>query len=295
MIRKIWNLGFDIVYGCQLRCIGCPNSIIKPKVRTISVEDFETCLKNVDVKVVNLFRLFNYGEPLLHPDIPGCIAAIKRQSFEVRKLHISTNAQHHDFPQLEEIFRTRALYKLTASCDGDGTPAEYERQRPPARWDKLMEFLRRAAEFRDKHSPDTILQSSSIVETDDDRRRWTEILEPLGWEPQFRERMNMAQSVDFDPEAAKARVKNELCEHMQITSLYVNVDGDVVPCCRHPKAAVLGNLKKETFSQIYHGKKRKAFADRLKKDRVNMPICGECDEPRHMFKLERMARKIFGL
>jgi hypothetical protein len=43
--RSIYNLHFDIVHGCQLRCTGCPNSTLQPKIKRISVEDFNACQK----------------------------------------------------------------------------------------------------------------------------------------------------------------------------------------------------------------------------------------------------------
>ena len=37
-----------------------------PGIESISVEDFRRCLRNIDVERIHTFRLFNYGEPLLH-------------------------------------------------------------------------------------------------------------------------------------------------------------------------------------------------------------------------------------
>ena len=34
---SIYNLHFDIVHGCQLRCVGCPNSILQPKIKRMPV------------------------------------------------------------------------------------------------------------------------------------------------------------------------------------------------------------------------------------------------------------------
>src|SRR4051812_23672230 len=53
---------FEIVRGCQLRCLGCPNSTLQPKVRRIEPDDFDQCLRNIDVKHIEYFRLFNFGE-----------------------------------------------------------------------------------------------------------------------------------------------------------------------------------------------------------------------------------------
>ncbi|MBN2141113.1 MAG: SPASM domain-containing protein [Desulfovibrionaceae bacterium] len=293
MIRKIWNLGIDVVHGCQLRCVGCPNSLLKPKIYFMSPADFDACLRNVDVRIVRLLRLFNFGEPLLHPDLPGILELIPRQSFETRQVHLSTNAQHRDFKKLEAVFRTGLLYRLSVSCDGEGRPEEYEALRPPAKWEVLVEFLRRAAEFRDAYSPHTRLETCTICETGEGRGRWLELLEPLGWEPRFRTRQKFVGARDFDP-AGVARVPEEPCEYVQIRTLYVDTDGSVVPCCRHPRAAVFGNLLAEPYSRIYRGEKRRAFVRRLKTERRSMPICGQCDEPAHVGKLGRWLRKIVG-
>jgi len=75
--KHLYSVHFDIVHGCQLRCVGCPNSTLEPKIHWISVEDFARCLGNIDVERIHTFRLFNYGEPLLYVDadgtvVPGC-------------------------------------------------------------------------------------------------------------------------------------------------------------------------------------------------------------------------------
>jgi len=76
-LDTIGTFHFDIVQGCQLRCIGCPNSILLPKIDHITPEAFDVCLQNVDVKRVKVMRLFNFGEPFLHPDLKGLMDVLK--------------------------------------------------------------------------------------------------------------------------------------------------------------------------------------------------------------------------
>lgn len=276
---KIGILGFDIVHGCQLRCIGCPNSLIAPRIGFATPEDFDACLKNLDVDMVSIFRLFNFGEALLHPDVPGLLAIVKRQRFAVGQVCISTNAQHHDFAQLAEIFKSGVLSELGVSCDGDGTPGEYERLRPPAKWEKLLEFLAKASELRRTFAPDVRLITRNICEEEAGRRRWSGVLEPFGFTPHFRDRMNWPGAKGFRPDIVP-EVGNGLCEYVldRKRKLYVDIDGTVVACCRHPRAAVFGNLKEEPYSRIFRGERRKAFVRRLKHERRHVPICGQCDE-----------------
>ena len=76
--KHIYTVHFDIVHGCQLRCVGCPNSTLEPKIYRIPVADFSRCLANIDVERIHTLRLYNYGEPLLHKKIASIVAEIPR-------------------------------------------------------------------------------------------------------------------------------------------------------------------------------------------------------------------------
>lgn len=287
--QDIYNVQFDIVHGCQLRCVGCPNSTLLPKVSRISVEDFRTCLGNIDVKRIHMMRLFNFGEPLLHKNLSGIISVIPEQKWTVETVEISTNAQQVDWEDLENALRQQVLTRLVVSCDGNGTPEEYERLRPPAKWSRLIEFLERVREMRDRVSPSLQLATRTVVRTAQDMKQWREILQPRGWTPEFRGWMLLPESVQ-DMTERKLQVPKGTCffvaepeeftQHPwpgEIRLLVVDADGTVVPCCMHPQAGVFGNLKQQKFSQIVNGKARAAFKKQMEKDRASMPICGQCD------------------
>jgi radical SAM protein with 4Fe4S-binding SPASM domain len=288
-IRDIYTLQFDIVHGCQLRCVGCPNSTLLPKISRISVEDFRACLKNIDVGRIHILRLFNFGEPLLHKSLSKIISVIPQQKWTTDIVEISTNAQQVDWKDFENALRQQVLTRLVVSCDGNGTPEEYERLRPPSRWPKLIEFLERTRELRDRHAPSLQLITRTIVHTQQDMQRWREILEPRGWTPEFRGWMLLPESVQ-DMTKRELRVPKEPCfflanpeeftEHPwpgEIRQLFVDADGTVVPCCIHPRAGVFGNLKRQKFSEILAGKARAAFKTHMAQDRASMPVCGQCD------------------
>lgn len=291
--RKIWILGFDIVHGCQLRCIGCPNSTLKPKVRTVKPDVFEACMRNLDVKYINSFRLFNFGEPLLHPDIPGLLEIIDRQKFTARKIEISTNGQHQNFDHLKEIFKTGLLGRMAVSCDGNGTPAEYEEQRPPAKWERLLEFLAKASEYRARYSPHTVLETTTICEDPEGMARWHSILDPLDIQPQFRGRWNIVDAEDFD-ESMDRGVKNEECIYLGTHRMYVDYNGKVGTCCQHPSVAVLGDLTKQTYSEIYTGKPRTALRKAMRTNRTAMRVCGVCMAEAHRPKMLKVWDKLTG-
>lgn len=275
--RAIDKLGFDVVHGCQLRCIGCPNSTLKPKIRQIAVADFGRALRNIDVAHVGLFRLFNFGEPLLHDDLPDILAEIPRQAWRAGTIEISTNAQYHDFPLFAAALRTGVLTRLVVSCDGDGTPADYERLRPPGKWEKLIEFMARMRELRDRHAPRLALMTRTICTDPAAQERWRRILAPLGWIPEFRDWQYLPES-QSNMLGRELRVPAAVCSFVKPGNrLYVDWDGTVVPCCVHPAAGNFGNLLSHRYSELLAGTRRIEFMGRLHSARAAMPICNRCE------------------
>jgi len=272
--KTLLQCHFDVVNGCQLACVGCPNSTLHPKVKRISEDDFATCLDNIDVTSISILRLFNFGEPLLHDRLPALIKLLPQQRWQVGEIEISTNAQFVDWDMVEDIIRLRILTRLVVSCDGDGTPAEYERLRPPSRWSRLETFLHRASVLRDRHHPELELMTRTICMDQEGQARWKQILQPLGWRPEFRDWMSL-------PEAAQNLSQDApgqgVCAYVRERRvLYVTADGDVVPCCFHPGAAVLGNLRHQTFNAIVAEQARAKLMAQMTLGRAEMAICGSC-------------------
>jgi radical SAM protein with 4Fe4S-binding SPASM domain len=286
---SIYNFHFDIVQGCQLRCLGCPNSTLQPKIKRMSREDFERCLGNVDVDWVHTLRLFSFGEPLLHKDLSGLVACIPQQKWKVSIVELSTNAQQVYWDDFEAMLKLEVVNRLVVSCDGDGTPEEYERLRPPSKWENLIEFLDRARYLRDRWSPATQLVTRTVIQRASDKERWLEILKPRGWTPEFRGWMSLPEAavnmVGREPEIPEG-VCFFLADPAQFTAhpwagqinlLHVNWDGSVVPCCAHPNAGNFGNLKDQTYNEILAGDARRRFIETMERNRHGMAICGQCE------------------
>ena len=287
--RSIYHFHFDIVHGCQLRCMGCPNATLLPKVKRISVDDFRQCLGNVDVDWIHTLRLFNFGEPLLHKELTDLVSVIPEQRWRASIVEISTNAQHVDWNDFEDMLKLQVVNRIAVSCDGDGTPEEYERLRPPSKWSKLIEFLERTRELRDRWSPATELVTRTIVQERGDKDRWRKVLQPRGWTPEFRTWMHLPETANnmvgraaVVPETHCLYVSEpeEFKQHpwgREIRFLYVDWDGTVVPCCAHPGAGNFGNLKEQSYSEILAGQARREFVEEMQRNRRGMSVCGQCE------------------
>ncbi|MEY4951135.1 MAG: hypothetical protein RL698_3346 [Pseudomonadota bacterium] len=268
---------FDIVKGCQLLCVGCPSASLKQTVRPLEPARFARMLANIDAREIDLFRLFNFGEPLLHPDLPGILEALARfrTTHPIGCVELSTNAQTVHWQSFERALAMRVIDRLVVSCDGDGTPESYEALRPPARWGKLMQFLERVSAWKTRHG-DPALMTRTVVETAEDCRRWRSILEPLGWTPEFR----AWKALSGAPENRTGRPivpGRGVCTFLGKSQLYVDGSGAVVPCCAHPAAGDLGNLERDRWSTIRAGAARADFIRTLATARHELPVCSTCE------------------
>lgn len=276
-IHVIKLLHFDIVDGCQLRCRGCPNSGLIRKPSFIHPDLFRKCIANLDVNRIEIMRLFSFGEPLLHPDLETIGAILRDEAhFQINFVELSTNAQSAAYSRLENLIHIGILQCLAISCDGDGTKENYENLRPPAKWQKLLEFFEFTQQLMQKY-PTLQVIARSIIQTPDDAKRWREILAPFGINSEFRGWKYLPESKD-NLTGRVVKMGKGVCFHVAETDrLFVNYLGEVVPCCIHPKAGILGNLRETTYNTMLKDIKRQAFIDTMTHNRASMPVCNVCE------------------
>ena len=275
MTRHLEVFSIDIVRGCQLLCVGCPNSSIRLKVKDMPVDVFAGIMENFDGTTRRL-RLFNYGEPLLHRDLPGIFKVLEKNKHKFSYLEITTNGQFVRWDQFEEILKTKLLGEVIISCDGDGTPESFERMRPPAKWDKLVNFLTKVGELRDKYHPDLHLSSRTVLLNSADAERWNALLHPLGWKTEFISWLRLPGATE-NMSAAPPKPGVGICHFLRNKTTYVSWDGTVLPCCGHPSAGDFGNITSQKWSSIQFGNAREEFVDTLKNRRETLNICSGCE------------------
>lgn len=267
---------FDIVGGCQLRCVGCPNSGLNPRPEFIAIDLFERCIANIDVTKINLFRFFNYGEPLLHPNLEDLGRILIASPIHIRWVEISTNAQSNAEERLEALVAMGLVNLVTISCDGDGTSERYEALRPPGKWSKLMSFLSFARDLAARY-PGLHLQARCVIENLEDKQRWRDVLKPFGVRPDFRGWMQLPDSLRDREQDAVPMGEGGCAIASDPNYLYVDHRGNIVPCCFHPGAAFLGNLADSRYSALFASARRANFLEALKTQRASIPVCNRCD------------------
>jgi radical SAM protein with 4Fe4S-binding SPASM domain len=247
-------------------------------VECIDPVDFYVCLSNLDIKAIDVFRLFNYGEPLLHPQltrIGEVILRIKHLNFN--KIEISTNAQKCNWDDFEGLIKLGIITDIAVSCDGDGTSESYAALRPPAKWHILLEFLEKCSALVKNVSPSTNLITRTIINSHSDMQRWESVLEPYGFKPEFRGWKQLPLSRN-NMTNRQTKLGQGICKFVEKPdSFFINAHGDVVPCCAHPQAGFWGNIKNSKLSKIVNGHQRKQFIDKLLNDRKTLEVCSHCE------------------
>lgn len=270
----IGKLHIDVVHGCGMRCVGCPNSVRQPKIEYMTENVFGKCLCNIDVKRIETMRFFNFGDPLLHPNLRSLVNMARYAPWKCHEFEVSTSGQYLN-DNLKHVIAVGIINRLVVSCDGDGTPEDYERWRPPAKWDKLMAFLKEAARLKKKFRSGIRLRTRTICKSESGRKRWLKLLLPLGFKPEFRGFIMMPER-SGNPLDVPFKMPKGLCRYLRKDRLYVDYDGTMVPCCVHPRAFTMGNLTQMKYSEMLVSPERNAAVARMRTDRKNMEICSKC-------------------
>ena len=247
--------------------------------------------RNIDVERVHTLRLFNFGEPLLHRKLAAIVAEIPKQRWRASVVEISTNAQWVDWDDFEEMLKLEVVNRLVVSCDGDASPESYERLRPPSQWEKLIEFLERAAALRDRYAPAMQLATRSVIETREDARRWEELLRPRGWTPEFRRWMALPEAKENRTGRAGAARPAAPCVFLADASEYAiaSVVRRDQPALRRRRrhgrpllhASAGGRVRQSHDAEVQRDPERRGAPPRCRRrcatNRAAMPVCGGCD------------------
>ncbi|GAB7081080.1 radical SAM protein [Megalodesulfovibrio paquesii] len=102
-------LAMDVVDACNLTCAACPRGrrVMKNTRRNIPLEEFQAILAKAKGEGIREFKLYNWTEPFIHPDIIRIVQAVKEAGM---RSEISSNLS---LKRMESLLPT-----LEAGLDG---------------------------------------------------------------------------------------------------------------------------------------------------------------------------------
>ena len=263
----------------------------------MSLDDWEKLLDGIKHHPIEEAKLMGMGEPMLHPQFDE-VCRMFKETFPNSKLIVATNCQYNIKEGLEFRRKFQECLKyidvLYFSIDGWGE--SYERDRAPAKWSKLLKFLK-DFETINRHDCDYVVNYVvNAYNVDDiekvDKLRVDNNLGML--------RLNIAQIWDentkMSDDLATSGYSKEQLDYLKSTwgdnfmgrskwdfkdcfwvkeGLYTTVEGHVKMCCMNTGAKSFGNLFENSIDEI---RKRDEYQKVKKGCSTNKPTshCKNC-------------------
>jgi len=292
------NLNMEVTSRCNLACTFCS----QPSLTTDQVGDMPWKLytdviaegERYGVPATNLNGL---GEPMLLRRLPEMIAFAKQRGYIDVMFHTNGTIMTES---LARALLDSNLDRIIFSVDSPDK-ATYEAMRIRSNWDKVVANVRFFAELRQRLGRTTPLIRTTMVMTDktahqvqDFVKLWKPLadqitLQDLTWRAKVLESgewKNSEQSAvpaDMDEIRSEARKRklSFVCPYLY-QSAYTFWNGDVIPCS-NPNARkymVMGQLDKQSFHEIWHGKAYQELRILHESGRWDEhPICRNCEIP----------------
>lgn len=298
--KKSLSIGFPIsmaiepTTSCNLRCPECPSGL-RQFTRPIGMLEPSFFKKTIDEVYQELIYLTFYfqGEPYLNPNF---LDMVRYASDKGIYTSTSTNAHYLNKDQAKKTVESK-LDRLIISIDGT-TQETYEQYRIGGQLQKVIEGTKNIIEVKRElksTTPHIVFQFLVVKPNEHQLEDVKKLAVDLGVDEVV---FKTAQVYDFEngnpliPENIKYSrykknadgtysIKNKLlnqCWRMW-SSCVVTWDGVVVPCCFDKDAKhQLGDLKTQSFKELWKSTKYQNFRQSILKSRQEIDICKNCSE-----------------
>lgn len=289
------SISFEPTTSCNLRCPECPSGLrsFSRPTGMLKNDFFKQTIDDIHRHVLYLIFYFQ-GEPFLNPDFLTMVTYASN-----KKLYTATSTNAHYLT--DEMARKTVesgLDRLIISIDGT-TQDVYSQYRIGGNLEKVIEGTKNIIKWKKQLKSKTPLIIFQFLVVKPNEHQTTEIRKIAKMLGVDELRFKTAQVYDYEkdpnqliPENERFsrykknadgtyRLKNKLANRCW-KLWHANVitwDGLVVPCCFDKDAMhQLGNLKTQSFSEIWKNDNYKQFRMELMKSRKNIDICANCSE-----------------
>ncbi len=289
------SVAFEPTTSCNLRCPECPSGLRQFSRPTGMLQNdfFKQTIDDIHKELIYLIFYFQ-GEPYLNTDF---LTMVKYASSKRIYTATSTNA-HYLSDEIAKKTVESGLDRLIISIDGT-TQDVYEQYRVGGQLEKVLEGAKNIMKWKkelksktpfvffqflvvkpNEHQIEDIKRLAKQVGVDEVRFKTAQIYEyetdPNNLIPTINKFSRYNKNAD-GTYSAKNKLANR-CWKMQHANV-ITWDGLVVPCCFDKDAKhQLGDLKKQSFKEIWQNKNYKQFRNDLMKSRKNIDICANCSE-----------------
>ena len=289
------SISFEPTTSCNLRCPECPSGLraFSRPTGMLNKDFFTQTIDDIHKELLYLIFYFQ-GEPYLNPEF---LNMVKYASSKGIYTATSTNAHYLNDAAAKRTVES-GLDRLIISIDGT-TQDVYAAYRKGGNLQKVIEGASNIVKWKkelksktpfvffqflvvkpNEHQIEDIKKLAKEIGVDQVRFKTAQVYDYVN-DPNKLIPENTKYSRYIKNEDGTYRPKNKLansCWKMQHANV-ITWDGLVVPCC-FDKDAVhrMGNLKHESFKEIWHNNNYKQFRTELMQGRKNIDICANCSE-----------------
>jgi radical SAM protein with 4Fe4S-binding SPASM domain len=288
------SISIEPTTSCNLRCPECPSGL-RSFTRPTGMLGDNVFRKVIDELAPTLTYLTFYfqGEPYLHPQFLNMV-----EYASAKKIYTATSTNAHYLNE-EQARKTVAsgLDRLIISIDGT-TQESYESYRVGGQLQKVVEGARNIVAMKRKmksRTPHVVFQFLVVGPNEHQIPDVYALAKEIGVDDVV---LKTAQIYDYENGSplipkderyaryalgndGKYHIRNQLLNHCwkMWHSCVITWDGKVVPCCFDKDAHfVLGDLKQNSFREIWYGHQYDEFRRSLLKNRSEIEICKNCTE-----------------
>ncbi len=289
------SISFEPTTSCNLRCPECPSGLRQFTRPTgmLKKDFFRETIDDIYKDILYLIFYFQ-GEPFLNKDF---LEMVKYASAKGIYTATSTNA-HYLTDEVARKTVESGLDRLIISIDGT-TQEVYKQYRIGGNIDKVIEGAKNIVKWKKElksKTPFVFFQFLVVKPNEHQVEEIKTLAEEVGVDEV---RFKTAQVYDYenDPnqlipvnenfsrykktKEGKTVSKNKLANHCWKLwqANVITWDGLVVPCCFDKDAShQLGNIKMQSFKEIWKNDNYKQFRKELMTSRKNIDICANCSE-----------------
>lgn len=289
------SVSFEPTTSCNLRCPECPSGLRAFSRPTGMLEQsfFEKTIDEIYKDLLYLIFYFQ-GEPYLNP---GFLDMVKYASGKKIYTATSTNAHYLNDQNAKKTVES-GLDRLIVSIDGT-TQDVYQQYRVGGKLSKVLEGAANIVKWKkelksktplvvfqflvvkpNEHQVNEIRRLADEVGVDDVWYKTAQVYDYENDPNQLIPELNRFSRYKKNNEGRNIP-KNKLSNHCW-KLWHANVitwDGLVVPCCFDKDAMhQLGNMKMQSFREIWNNENYRQFRKELMSGRRNIDICSNCSE-----------------
>lgn len=288
------TLSFEPTTACNLRCPECPSglrSFTRP-TGNLKADFFRRTIDQLQGRLIWLIFYFQ-GEPYINPEFLEMVGYAREKG-----LYTITSTNGH-FLSDENARRTveSGLDRIIVSVDGV-TQEVYEQYRVGGNLEKVLQGIRNLVRWKKELKsdlPHIMVQFLVVRPNEHQIPELFELVKELGADEV---KLKTAQLYDYryghplmpaderfsryerlpDGSYEVKHALNNHCWKLWHASV-VTWDGKVAPCCFDKDVQHrLGDLKTQSFREIWKGEAYRGFRKRLLKGRDQIDICTNCTE-----------------